>query len=368
MKNMLRYSKIAAVAAMALMAVACGRSAKIDGTLKDAPSSEVVVKLLDINTYKVLDTLKTDASGHFSYKAGIEPGQPEFIYLFYGERKIASLLLEAGDKVNVTADTLGKWEVVGSEESAKLGQVESEHSAVMASMANMEPGQLVQEYIRYYRDRVKYVMQNPYSLTVVPVLYQTLAEGLPLFGQNTDAIHFSNAADSLATVYPDSKYVKALRSEADRRLNQMQLLSQISSAEQVDFLDVELPDVSGQKVKMSDVHNKITLLYFWTATDAAQKMFNLDVLAPVYKEFHSKGFEIYQVALDPDKGLWAKVVKEQKLPWTNVCDGSAGISRVAALYNVAKLPSAFIIGADGLEGASFSDAKSLRKLVAKQLK
>lgn len=352
---------------MIFFAASCSHTARIEGVLSDAPSSELVIKLLDVNRYEVLDTVSTDAEGRFTYRLAVEEGQPEFVYLFYGDTRIASLLLYEGDRVVVSADTLGRWSVEGSEESSRLAEVEADYAAAVGRMVDASPEELAREYIAYYRDRVRYVMQNPYSLTVVPVLYQTIGENLPLFGQQTDAIHFSNAADSLSTVYPDSKYVKALRAEAKRRLEYMELASRISSAEEVDYLDIELPDVRAEKVRLSDVHSKVTLVYFWTATDAAQKMFNLDVLAPVYKEFHDKGFDIYQVSLDPDKGLWAKVIKEQNLPWTNVCDSRPSASSYAMLYNVSKLPSAFIIGADGLQGASFSDAKSLRNIVRKAL-
>jgi peroxiredoxin len=206
-------------------------------------------------------------------------------------------------------------------------------------------------------------MSNPYSLTVVPVFFQVLGENLPVFGQQTDAIHFTNAADSLETVYPDSKYVKALRAEAKTRTDYMELSNRIAMAGQVDYLDIELPDLQAKKIKLSETHNKVTLVYFWSAADAAQKMFNLDVLAPVYKEFHDKGFEIYQVSLDADKGLWAKVVKEQNLPWTNVCDSRGVASTYVPLYNISKLPVAYVIGADGLAATSFSDAASLSKVV-----
>ena len=103
---MSRFSKIFSfVAAMAAL-VSCGSNARIDGTLTDAASSEVIVKLLESNRYQVLDTVKTDASGHFSYKVDVAEGQPEFVYIFYKDKKIASLLLEAGDKVGVVSDTL----------------------------------------------------------------------------------------------------------------------------------------------------------------------------------------------------------------------------------------------------------------------
>lgn len=354
-------------AALALVVASCGRTARIEGVVTDAPSSKLVVKALDLNKYQVLDTVCTDASGRFTYKVEMEKGQPEFIYVYRNDVKLASLLLNEGDKVKVTADTLGQWTVEGSEESVKLAQVEADYAAALNAMTTADQSEIVKEYVNYYRSRVKYVMSNPYSLTVIPVFFQTLGESLPVFGQQTDAIHFSNAADSLETVYPDSKYVKALRAEADKRLGYMDIANRIEAATRVDYLDIELPDIKAQKIKLSETHKKVTLVYFWSAADAAQKMFNLDVLAPVYKEFHDKGFEIYQVSLDVDKGLWAKVVKEQNLPWTNVCDSRGVTSNFVALYNVSKLPAAYVIGADGLAASSFSDAESLRKIVRKAL-
>ena len=354
-------------AALVFMAASCGRTARIEGVVADAPSSQVVVKLLDVNRYQVLDTVAIDKDGHFSYKLDVEKGNPEFVYIFRNDVKLASLLLSNGDKVKVNADTLGNWSVEGSEECSKLAQVESDYMAAKSAISNAAQGAAVKEYIKYYRDRVKYVMSNPYSLTVVPVLYQSFAEDLPVFGQSTDAIHFANAADSLETVYPESKYVKALRAEAKRRYDYMDLAARISSADEVDYLDIELPDIQAQKVKLTDTHKKVTLVYFWTASDAAQKMFNLDALAPVYKEFHNKGFEIYQVSLDVDKGMWAKVVKEQNLPWVNVCDSRGAASTYVSLYNITKLPHAFIIGANGLDNVTFAGADDLRKIVSKAL-
>lgn len=364
---MSRFSKIAMFAALAVIAVSCARTAKIEGVVAEAPLSEIVVKVLDVNKYQVLDTVSTDVSGRFAYEVELTEGQPEFVYLYRNEVKLASLLLSVGDKVSVQADTLGNWSVEGSEECAKLAQIEADYAAAMDAMSTADAAEIVKEYVRYYRDRVKYVMNNPYSLTVIPIFYQAFGEALPLFGQATDAIHFSNAADSLETVYPDSKYVKALRAEADRRLGIMELSSKITSTDPVDYLDIELPDINAKKVKLSEIHDKVTLIYFWSATDAAQKMFNLDVLAPVYKEFHDKGFQIYQVSLDADKGLWAKVVKEQNLPWVNVCDSRSVASRYVSLYNVVKLPHAFIIGADGLNNLTFANAEDLRKIVKQAL-
>lgn len=380
---MSRFSKFVKLAAAAALVAACTPAAKIDGVVESAPSSEVIVKLLDVNRYEVLDTVKTDASGRFSYKVDVEKGQPEFVYIFYKDTKIASLLLESGDAVMVTSDTLGFYEVEGSDECVKLAQVENDHAAIMGRLGAISSRiekatdpevvsalakDMTREYVQYYRNSVKYVLENSKSLTSVPVLYQNFGADLPVFAQSTDALHFRTVADSLETVYPESKYVKALRKEAERRSGYLELQAKLANAEEIGYPDIELPDINARKIKLSEVDAKVIMVYFWSATDANQKMFNLDVLKSLYDDYHKRGFEIYQVALDPDKASWAQVVKQQNLPWINVCDGLGGNSPYVLTYNLAGLPSAYIICDGDLVDGQVVDEKSLRKLIDKLLK
>ena len=381
--NMSRFSKIISfVAAMAAL-VSCGSNARIDGTLTDAASSEVIVKLLESNRYEVLDTVKTDASGYFSYKVDVAEGQPEFVYLFYGEKKIASLLLEAGDKVSVVSDTLGRVTFEGSEESIKLAEVEKAYAAALAEFEDIAllmsaatdqadydrlAADMSRAYISYYRDRVRYVMENSKSLTVIPVFYQIIGENFPLFSQNTDAILFANIADSLETVYPDSKYVKALRKEAEVRFGYLELQERLVNAEEIGYPEIELPGLDGKMRKLSEMESRVVIVYFWSVAQAQQNMFNIDFFKPLYEEYHSKGMDIYQVSLDVDKTLWATTVRAQKLPWTNVCDSRGGASPYVALYNLSAIPAAFIIADGELVDGKVVDEASLRKLLDDLLK
>ena len=379
---MSRFSKIVLFAAAMVAAAACGNKANIDGTLADAPSSEVVVKLLNINQYEVLDTVKTDAAGKFSYKVEIEKGQPEFIYVFYKDTKVASLLLEAGDKVSVEADTLGNFTVEGSEESLKLAQIEKDYASALIKLSNLSTQvlsatgaeadearrQLSQEYVNYYRNCVRYVMENSKSLTVVPVFFQNFGSDLPVFAQSTDAIHFANVSDSLEMVYPASRYVKALRAEANKRQNYLELETRLNSADAVGYPDIELPDLKAEKIKLSEVDAKVVIVFFWDPTDATQKMFNLDFLKAIYEDYHKKGFEIYQVALDPDKAFWARVVKEQNLPWINVCDSRGAASPYISLYNLSTVPAAYVIADGELVDGEMATEQSFRKRLQQLLK
>ena len=379
--NMSRFSNVIRCAAAALLAAACTPTAKVEMTLDSAPSSEVVVKLLNITQYEVLDTLKTDASGKFSYKVNVEEGQPEFVYVYYKDKRVASLLLEAGDKVNVSADTLGNYTVQGSEESSRLALVEHEYSAaqkrLQALAAQMETASdeqmaslrqaLAKEYVAYYRQCVKYILENSRSLTAVPVLYQNFGPELPVFSQNTDAIHFVNVADSLALAYPQSKYVRALRKEAERRYGYMELEAKLRTVSPVGFPDIVLPDINAQQVRLSEVDSKVIMLFFWDPSNANQKMFNLDILESLHNDYHEKGFEIYQVALTTDKAAWAQIVKKQNLPWINVCDRLGAASQYVTTYNIPVLPATYIIADGELVDGEIVDEKSVRRLLDKLL-
>ena len=378
---MSRFSNVIRCAAAALLAAACTPTAKVEMTLDSAPSSEVVVKLLNINQYEVLDTLKTDASGKFSYNVNVEEGQPEFVYVYYKDKRVASLLLEAGDKVNVSADTLGNYTVQGSEESSRLALVEQEYSAaqkrLQALAVQMETASdeqmaslrqaLAKEYVAYYRQCVKYILENSRSLTAVPVLYQNFGPELPVFSQNTDAIHFVNVADSLALAYPQSKYVRALRKEAERRYGYMELEAKLRTVSPVGFPDIVLPDINAQQVRLSEVDSKVIMLFFWDPSNANQKMFNLDILESLHNDYHEKGFEIYQVALTTDKAAWAQIVKKQNLPWINVCDRLGAASQYVTTYNIPILPATYIIADGELVDGEIVDEKSVRRLLDKLL-
>ncbi len=370
--NMRNCRNLLLAAAVLMAASSCSDKVQVKGTLTGAPDTQVVVKQLSGSTLTVLDTLKTDASGAYSCKIDVLKGQPQFVYLYRGETKIASLLLHKGDNVKVVSDTLGKYSVDGSEESEKLRQVEESFSAFLdkfaADAAAGDNAAASKDYIDYYRDCVKYIMTNSKSLTSIPVLYQKVNENFPIFSQATDAILFQNVHDSLMTVYPESKYVEALKKETEKRFNIFNLSQQVQNARELSYPDLNLPSIDGNKVKLSEVDSKAVLVYFWQAADAAQKMFNQDVLVPLYKEYHPKGLEIYSVSLDTDKGVWASAVKSQNLPWINVCDGLGAASQAAVLYNISRgLPVAYLIVDGTLTPDVIKTDKDLRKAVASKL-
>lgn len=375
------------VMAAAAMLWSCNSDkANLSGTIEGVSEGDVIVKALNINKMTVLDTLKLDAAGSYSCSVPVKEGDPEFVYVYYGSYKVASLILQKGESAKVVSDTLGNYSVTGSPESELLCESEkaqAEFSAAVAltrskleglnpsSAEALELGrELYRNYISYYRKRVVFVMENSKSLSTIPVLYENVGD-LPVFSQHLDAIHFRNTCDSLMTVYPLSRYVKALDLEASRRENLLQLSNKASQAGEIGYIDLNISDVNGNKVALSSLADskKVVMVYFWASAMGEQKLFNQDVLIPVYKQFAPKGFEIYAVSLDTDKAAWATAVKTQNSGWINVCDGLGTASPVIATYNVQKIPSLFfIVNGELVSGTGVKDESSLRSFLSSKLK
>ena len=360
-----------------LVMAACTPKAVIEGTLKETSGAPVVVKLMETDRYQVLDTIRTKEDGKFSYSLAVEKDQPQFVDLFYGEYRIASLLLEQGDKVTVVSDTLGAYTVSGSDECRLLQKVQADYFRFLYDMGGLTSlaatgenlnGAISKHYIDYYRGRIAFVMSHSHSLTVVPVLFQEVEPGFPVFSQATDGMIFRNIADSLKQDYPNSKYVKALEKEAERRLSLMELDTRLANAEEVAFPDIELPGMDAKIAKLSDVEGKVVMVYFW-ATTAELNMFNLETLIPVYEKYHDKGLEIFAVSLDVDKTEWASVVRNQKHPWVNVCDIRGIASPYIGLWGVQSLPTVFFI-VDGVidPNANVRKPADIDKYLAGKLK
>jgi len=375
--------KLFILSAAVLAAVSCSKTARIDFTAGESPETDIVLKKLDVNVFSVLDTVKTDDCGHFVYKVDVAEAQPEFVYIFNGETKLASIVILPGDVIKVVSDSKGSYEVEGSEESSLLKEVETNYASFLSDIMNMTSSldgnlsnaevdrvnkMISRRYVDYYRNAMKFLLTHPYSIASVPLCFQNVNPSLPVFNQITDAIQFRNVADSLMTVYPESKYVKALQKEAARRENLMKLKQNIDEAVQSDFPDLNLPSMNGEKVAISDIKSKAVLVYFWTSSEPAQKIVNIDVIKPVYKEFHDRGLEIYAVDITSSKSEWAATVRNQSLPWINVCDGLGLQSPSLASYNVGKLPVAYLLCDGEMSNVEIGTVEKLRNILNSKLK
>ena len=382
--------KLAVLGLAALMAVGCSKNngAQVSAQIEGAGNAEVVLYQLAVNQVKTVDTIKTGADGKFSYTVAMPEAAPDFYYLTYKGNKLASLVLKAGDKVNVKVDTLGaNLTIEGSEESLLLGQYEKGLAAVSAEMVQMSEQmnaamekidrktaneiklQMGKRYVDYRKDLIKKIMENPYSFANINALYQQIGQQLPVFSTENDYLLVERVHDSLATLYPSSVYLQSLQEQVNSAKNALALAEKIYEAEMTSFPNISLPDINAKNVELSSLEGKPFILMFWTITEPSQKMFNND-LKELYKKYSSSGLEIYQVSLDEDKTAWAAAVKDQQLPWISVCDGKGAASPAVVAYNLITVPTLFVFNAKGdiVASGNLTSAGEIENAIRKAVK
>lgn len=367
-----------------LLLAACNQTpvARISGTVENAKDSSVILQKLNFNRLVPVDTIRTDVNGKFNYKVKLTGNEPYFYYLYLGESPVASMVLLPSDQVTVKVPAQGAFEIEGSEESQLLKEVNAafaetsaQMQAVSASLTENSTDDEIRAanaalsklYVDYKRNAIKHVITHPKSITSAVVLFQRFNENLPVFGQESDAVIFRTVQDSLSTVYPKSEFLTALRDQLDARARDLEIATRFGEASLISFPELALPDVDGNVRLLSDLEGAVIVLSFWSVAQDEHKMFNVE-LAELYRKYHDRGLEVYQVSLDIDKPSWAATVKSQALPWISVNDGLGVDSPSVVAYNIDHVPSMFVIDREGgIAATDLFDQEALDQLIRKIL-
>jgi peroxiredoxin len=350
-----------------MLIVSCGRnSITIKGNVANA-DNELLELSVSTTPKKLIDTVRLDSSGKFTFKYDFKKNTfPIFFTLSISDKPLASLLLEAGEKVTVDTDLKNPagYTVAGSEGSLLLKDLNDKMLKITISVdsilkilnkiedtpENAEQSKEINKnlatiFTRHKRDLIKFVVKNNKSYAAYTAMYQTLPNGIGVFGKESDAFYFKLLADSLEKKYPRSPYVLQLRDDYNRLVKTSAIQNLINSAEETTIPDIKLPDATGRQVSLLSLKGKVVLLNFWSSQDKITSLNNNELL-PIYEKYESEGFEIYQISLDENRENWLQTINMQKLPWINVCDFAGTKTYPVRLYNITKLPANYLISRD----------------------
>ncbi|MBO4558130.1 MAG: TlpA family protein disulfide reductase [Bacteroidales bacterium] len=362
------------IAAIALLLVAsCNKpAAVVNLALKEGVATNVELYKLALNRLTLVDSLSTNDNGQLKYKIALDDAEnPAFYYFFHNATKLAGLVAAKGDRISISADTLGRYSVEGSEDcrllqemDARMAESTAKMERILAEAPEDENLQLSKVYIDHKRAMLRQVIENPYSITSAAALFQKFNDQLYVFQEPTDVFVFEKIRDSLATVYPKSEYVSAITKAIENRKKVDKFAQMVSEAPVVNLPEVKMNDVNGAPHALSELEGKVILLSFWSIVQDEHKVFNLEML-PVYNKYHDRGFEIYQICLDVDKAAWASIVRNQNLPWICVNDGLGINSPAVATYNLNSVPTMFIFDRDGeVVARDIYDPDEIDKIIA----
>jgi glutathione peroxidase-family protein len=318
-----------------------------------------------LSSTTTLDSLKLKSDGKFVFK---QPRllYPDFYRLILNSHEI-HFSVDSNETITFTADAHNfeiSYSVEGSENSKAmkeimLAQKDANQELQMLRKTyglNLIPDSVyqasIQKAVTNYKDIAKkYIFGEPKSAVAYFALFQQI-DGLWFFDlyDRTDFQAYGAVATSYKTFYPDNPRSKQLEQLALQSLHvirgeRRKTVDLPENVQEISFIDIELPDVNGKKVKLSDVAKGKAVLVIFTAFESEWSAgFNMN-LNDLYGKYNDKGFEIYQVSLDNDIHFWKNAAS--KIPWTCVHDPQSIYSTVAANYNVRQLPVLYLINKKG---------------------
>lgn len=351
------------LALMAAMLTSCNnKKFHINGTVTEAKDSVLYLENMSLDGPVVVDSVKLDDKGAFSF-SGKAPDAPEF-YRLRIAGQIINLSVDSTETVDVKASYPSMatgYTVDGSAECATIRELALKQidlqNRVIAVQNNPNLGydltrDSIGKLVAAYKEDIKrnYIYKAPMRASSYFALFQTLGNML-IFNprENADDVKaFAAVATSWDTYHPDALRGKNLHNIAIEGMKNVRIMRNKMAAQNIDaskvnvsnIIDISLLDNQGNRRSLTDLKGKVVMLDFhvFGSNGSTKRIMEMREL---YNKYHDRGFEIYQVAFDPDEHFWK--TQTAALPWISVRDPQGLQSQNLAAYNVSSIPTFFLI-------------------------
>ena len=343
---------------------------KISGNIENAKNETLFFEHLTPTKVNKLDSVKIEKNGDFKLSVTI----PE--YGFYRVRltdnNFITLLLDTTANIEITANALNMqdgYTLKGSPESEKIAELFNsikksaaqrdsisrlynmlEHEGKMDSITSAS---LTSQFLAVNVSNREYILNfakenNNSLLPLLAVEYLNTQE---------DVAEITRIVESLNTNFPNSDYVKPLLT----RVNELKRLAIGSQAP-----EIVVNDPDGKQIALSSLRGKVVLVDFWASWCKPCRMENPNVVK-VYAKYKNKGFEIFGVSLDKEKGAWLEAIAADNLTWKHGSELAFWNSSFVKTYNIDGIPKTFLLDQNGIIIAKDLRGEQLEQKLAEVL-
>jgi hypothetical protein len=366
--------------------IACSENKEqftIEGAIKNAAGKTLYMENVGTNKLTLIDSVKIADNGFFRFRHQ-RPEAPDF-YRLRLDKQAINLSIDSTETIRISgnAENFAKdYTVEGSPESEKIkeltllqlntnrayNRLQKQYEAKEISIDNYveQINKVIEDYKTEAR---KYIYSNPLSPSAYFALFQQINR-LLIFDpyDKTDSKAYGAVANSWNLYYPESPRSVQLYKLFTQSLTVLRGERSIEVTEKSarELFDITLPAPDAKNIRLSEIGDgKFTLIDF-TAYGMKESPAHNILLAEMYQQYKSKGFEIYQISIDADEHFWKNA--SVNLPWICVRDPQSIYSQLLKNYNINELPTSFLRNKEGDIVARIESEKDIEKEIKKYLR
>lgn len=346
----------------------------INGKINGSENATVFLYQRSLSGTFPVDSALVGTRGTFVLRGTTE--QPNFYILFIRKNEYINLLVHPGDKFEVITDAKHfnrDYFVEGSRDSRLILKLVTRQAQTLDRITELSneyeknygsPGfqqiknRLDSLYEIIFNEHkqfsVAFISENPSSLVSLMALYQQLGKQAPVFDYKKDFRYFEQVDSALSIKYPGVEAVKDL----NKKVTALREVLKVETGARAPAFVME--DIDGKPVSLSSLIGKVVLLNFWASWSESSMQYNRN-LAPLYKKYRSRGFEVLQVSLDRSRESWLKAIEKDPAGWKHLCDLAYWDSPVAKAYRIEALPAGCLIDREGFIIARYMTHEELEQ-------
>lgn len=350
---------------LTLILTACGRDKRftVIGNFSNTPAQKVRLQEVKIDDkIVVVDSGTVGADGKFELSA--ESAEPGLYQVVFEQGPYVILSQDAGN-IRLSGDyqQLPQYTVQGSPASQSVQgflRVVNEHirdiqtldqvirklhaegrdsSIAMAQQDLSDATSGLTRFIEQYADTTKYL---PNALFAARILNMSVEEQYISAFLETLPKRFGNS-QQVKDFTASRKTMIAARKGASEPRPQAFTGGPVLGAVAP---PISLPTPEGQTLSLASLKGKYVLIDFWASWCGPCRAENPNVVA-AYNQYKDKGFTVFGVSLDDDKGKWQQAIQSDGLAWTHVSDLKRWESVAARDYGVESIPTNFLLDKEG---------------------
>ncbi len=365
--------------------VSCNQKNKfrVHGKVIDGAGKILYFEHNGLTATVVLDSVKLGSDGEFSFKS-VRPKYPD-LYRLRLNGNIITFGVDSCENISVDAkmnNFATDYTLTGSETSLQIQKlrksvmnIQTKVNQINQTMTVVEQNAKIADIekdIDVHKDMArKLILQNPRSLAAYFAIYQQI-NNTYLFSpyQKEDKPYCAAVATSFTTFMPEYERSKNLYNlvidaiKQERNQKEKQTWNQILSKADAGYINIVLPDNKNVERKLSSIEGKVVLIDFAIYETKQNADYTLS-LRDLYKKYHNRGFEIFQISVDKDKTAWQQAV--ETIPWICVRDENGQETKYLDSYNVKAIPTAFILNKKGVIVGRYNSIPEIQAAVEKNL-